>query len=71
MLMQDQVDVFQWLLYIKIWWAYVGTLSDFATLFRHNNTKRWPTSGVWNRRVVKINKKWCEVGGREVNWGVT
>jgi hypothetical protein len=22
----------------KIWWAYVGTVSDFATLLRHNTT---------------------------------
>jgi hypothetical protein len=42
MLIQDQVHVFQWL-YIKIWWALVGTLSDFGTLFRHNTTKRLPT----------------------------
>jgi hypothetical protein len=25
----------------KIWWAQVGTLTDFATLIRHNTTKRW------------------------------
>ena len=32
-LIQDQVNMFQWLLYIKIWWVWwVGTLSDFATL---------------------------------------
>jgi hypothetical protein len=27
----------------KIWWAKFGTLSDFATLLRHNTTKRLPT----------------------------
>ena len=43
MLIQDQVNVFQWLLYIKIWWALVGTLSDFGTLFWHNTTKRCQT----------------------------
>jgi hypothetical protein len=43
MLIQDQVNVFRWLLYIKIWCALVGTLSDFGTLFRHDTTNRWPT----------------------------
>jgi hypothetical protein len=46
MLTQGQVNVFQWLLYITIWWACVGTLSDFGTLFQHNNTKRWPTPAL-------------------------
>ena len=43
MLIQDQINVFQWLLYINIWWAYVGTMSDFGTLFRHSTTKSLPT----------------------------
>ena len=43
MLTQNQVSVFQWMFYIKTWWAYVGTLSDFATLLRHDTTKRLPT----------------------------
>jgi hypothetical protein len=30
----------------KIWWAYVGTLSDFATLLPHNTTERLPTPGL-------------------------
>ena len=54
MLTQDQVNVFQWLLYIKMWWAYVGTLSDLGTSIRHNTTKRLPTPGVryWVKRVA-------------------
>jgi hypothetical protein len=38
MLIQDQVTVFQRLLYIK-YGKQVGTQSDFATLLRHNITK--------------------------------
>jgi hypothetical protein len=30
----------------KIWWTYIGTLSDFATLLWHNTTKRLPTSEI-------------------------
>jgi hypothetical protein len=30
----------------KIWWALVGTLSDFATLLRHSTTKRLLTPGL-------------------------
>jgi hypothetical protein len=43
MLIQDQINLFQYLLYINIWWAWVGTMSDSATLHRHNTTKRLPT----------------------------
>ena len=46
MLTRDQVNVFQWLLYIKIWWALVGKLSDFGTLFWHNTIKRLPIPGL-------------------------
>ena len=46
MLIQDQVNVFQLLSYIQMWWAYIGTLSDFGTLFRHNTTTRLPTPGI-------------------------
>jgi hypothetical protein len=30
----------------KIWWASVGMLSDFATLLRHNTTKRLPNPAL-------------------------
>jgi len=46
-LSKNGYNVFQWLLYIKYGGlGWVGTLSDFATLLRHNNTKRLPTAGV-------------------------
>jgi hypothetical protein len=32
----------------KIWWAWVGKLSDFAKSLRHNTTKRLPTHDVTN-----------------------
>jgi hypothetical protein len=34
----------------KMWWAYVGKLSDFATLLRHNTAKRLPTRGLQRKR---------------------
>jgi hypothetical protein len=36
----------------KIWWAYVGKLSDFATLLRHNTTERLPTPGLDLQRMA-------------------
>ena len=48
MLIQNPVNVFQWVFCIKIWWAYVGTPSDFATLLRHSTTKSLPTPGLGN-----------------------
>ena len=30
-----------------MWWAYVGTLSDFGTLFWHNTTTRLPTPALY------------------------
>jgi hypothetical protein len=30
----------------KIWWALVGTVSDFATLLRHSTAKRLLTPGL-------------------------
>ena len=56
MLIQYQVNVFQWLLYIKMWWAFVGTLSDFGTLFRHNTAKRLPTPGLELRKREPITQ---------------
>lgn len=53
MLIQNEVDVFQRVFYIKIWWAYFGTLSNFATLFRHDTTKRLPTPGLVYWGTVK------------------
>jgi hypothetical protein len=41
-------------LYINIWWTYVGTLSDSATLLRHNTTKRLPIP-VLDRSLYKQN----------------
>jgi hypothetical protein len=43
----------------KIWWAHVGMQSDFATLLRHNTTKRLPTPDVEYRQpkhVAALNK---------------
>jgi hypothetical protein len=55
--------------YIKLkWWAYVGTLSDFATSFRHNTTKSLPTPAISNMCVCSCTysviitltvEKWC------------
>ena len=73
MLIQYPVNVFQWVFCIKIWWAQVGTLSDFATLLKHNTTKRLPTPilvhhmlsqsqvYVWGYSFSQIwyNKYWC------------
>jgi hypothetical protein len=42
MLIQDHFTVFSMVVY-KIWWTYVGTLSDFATLLRHSTTERLQT----------------------------
>jgi hypothetical protein len=61
MLIQDQVDVFQWLSYIKIWWAYVGTLSNFGTLFRHNITKRLATPALNDEKIHKHNSLSCAI----------
>ena len=60
MLIQDQVNVFQWLLYIKILWALVGTLSDFETLFRHNTTKRCPIHNL-GLRLFLLPSGWEKV----------
>ena len=46
MLIPNEVNVFQWVIYIKKWRAYVSTPSDFATLLRHNTTKRLPTPAL-------------------------
>ena len=53
MLIPNQVNVFQWVFYIKIWWAQVGTLSGFVTLLGHNTTKRLPTPGLVYCSTVK------------------
>jgi hypothetical protein len=36
----------------KIWWAEVGTLSDFATLVRHSTTESLPNPGLYNGRAI-------------------
>jgi hypothetical protein len=38
MLIEDQVGVSAVFVY-KIWWALVGTVSDFAKLLQHKTTK--------------------------------
>jgi hypothetical protein len=45
MLIQDQVTLFQWLLYIKHGGPRLARC-DFATLLRHNTTKSLPTPGL-------------------------
>jgi hypothetical protein len=48
MLIQDQVTVFQWLLYIKYGGPRLAR-RDFAILLRHSSAKRLPTPGLYQQ----------------------
>jgi hypothetical protein len=39
----------------KIWWAKVGTLSNFATLLRHGTANRLPTPGLKSHKRTSAN----------------